>query len=74
VARNTQPPAQPDVHYRVSTVAKNLGLSRSTVYRLVYAGELEAHKASAGRGGALLIPKKSVDDWLARNAWAEAAV
>ena len=42
--------------YRPNQVAKMLGLSRSTVDRLIRTGELEAHKMPGGRSAPVLIP------------------
>lgn len=63
-------PPHPTLTYRVADVAEMLGLSRNKIYRLVYAGELKAVKVSPVRNGPLLITKKSLDAWLAANAWA----
>ncbi|MFF0146427.1 excisionase family DNA binding protein [Amycolatopsis sulphurea] len=49
--------------FRVKALAELLDVSRSTVYRAIEAGQLEALKIGSGRG-ALRIPGFSVNIWL----------
>jgi excisionase family DNA binding protein len=43
--------------------ADALGLSRNTIYRLIYRGELRARKA----GTRVLIPRKSLEEYLEQS-------
>jgi len=50
--------------YKVNEVAEALGLSRTTIYKLINLGELKRIKL----GASTLISADSVDALLARNA------
>lgn len=49
--------------FRVKALAELLDVSRSTVYRAIASGELDALKIGAGKG-AVRIPGNSVNVWL----------
>lgn len=49
--------------FRVKELAELVDVHRSTIYRAIESGELEALKIGAGRG-ALRIPGASVNIWL----------
>ncbi|WP_328613272.1 helix-turn-helix domain-containing protein [Amycolatopsis sp. NBC_00355] len=49
--------------YRVKALAELLDVSRSTVYRAITSGELDALKIGTGKG-AVRIPGHSVNVWL----------
>ncbi|WP_344861972.1 helix-turn-helix domain-containing protein [Amycolatopsis ultiminotia] len=56
--------------FRVKELAELLDVHRSTVYRAIESGQLDALKIGTGKG-ALRIPGASVNTWL--NTCAEAA-
>lgn len=45
--------------------AEHLGVSRKTIYKLIYAGELPAHKI----GAAVRIPETAIKNYLQRTRW-----
>ncbi len=50
--------------YRIPEAAWRLGLSRSTIYEIIAAGELRAIKI----GRAVRIPASELEAWVARRA------
>lgn len=57
------------IAYRPAEAAKVLGLSRSTFYNLLKAGELHGFKV----GAATLIPAEELRAWVARRTTGQGA-
>ena len=53
--------------YRVAELAELWNLDKSTIYRMIYAGRLDAERHGA-RGGAIRVPVEAVAKYLASIA------